>query len=482
VYDLKIFTVMYRNQINRIPDLILLFGIFVLSGCAEEKKPNVVLVFADQWRVQDLGYAGNEQVKTPNLDMLAEQAVVFRNAVANIPVCTPARASLMTGQYPLTHGVFYNDKPLATDATCIAEVYKENGYNTGYIGKWHINGGGIEHRNEPVPKERRQGFDFWKVHECTHNYNNSVYYDEENVKHTWEGYDAIAQTKEAVKYIYSHKDEPFVLFLSWGPPHAPYETAPKEYKELYKNMNIQLRPNVPEALKEQATEWIRGYYSHITALDDCVEQLQNAIKEAGIEDNTIFVFTSDHGDMLGSHGEIKKQKPWEESIAVPMVMKYPEKLQAGEVDKVFSYPDIMPTLLGLCKLEIPETVEGIDFSGELLKTESVEIEGALITCPVPFHQWSYKKGGREFRAIRTERYTYAKDLNGPWLLYDNLNDPYQMNNLCNNPEFSNLRADLEKKLQKIMEQRRDEFLEGELYMKKWNYTWDMDDSVKIIEE
>jgi len=101
---------------------------------------------------------------------------------------------------------------------------------------------------------------------------------------------------------------------------------------------------------------------------------------------------------------------------------------------------------------------------------------------VPFHQWSYKNGGREFRAIRTERYTYAKDLNGPWLLYDNLNDPYQMNNLCNNPEFSNLRADLEKKLQKIMEQRRDEFLEGELYMKKWNYTWDMDDSVKIIEE
>jgi len=165
-----------------------------------------------------------------------------------------------------------------------------------------------------------------------------------------------------------------------------------------------------------------------------------------------------------------------------MIMKYPEKLQAGEMNKVFSYPDIMPTLLGLCNLEIPETVEGIDFSGELLKTENIKVEGALITCPVPFHQWSYKKGGREFRAIRTERYTYAKDLNGPWLLYDNLNDPYQMNNLCNNPEFSNLQADLEKKLQKILEQRRDEFLNGEQYMKKWNYTWDMDDSVKIIEE
>ncbi len=454
----------------------------ILTACERNIKsndiPNVVFVFADQWRAQDLGYAGNTQVRTPNLDKLANEAVVFKNAISNIPVCTPARASLMTGQYPLTHGVFYNDKPLATDATCIAEVYKKNGYNTGYIGKWHINGGGIEHRNEPVPKERRQGFDFWKVHECTHNYNNSVYYDEENIKHTWEGYDAIAQTNEAIKYINSHKDGPFLLFLSWGPPHAPYETAPEEFKEIYKDMDIKLRPNVPEEYKEKATEWIRGYYAHITALDKCIEQLQNAIVNAGIENNTIFVFTSDHGDMLGSHGQTKKQKPWEESIAVPFILKYPEKLKAGELEKVFSFPDIMPTLLSLCEIEIPKTVEGIDFSKQLLGQENIDIEGAFITCPVPFHQWSYKNGGREYRGIRTERYTYAKDLNGPWLLYNNLNDPYQMNNLCNNHEFSDLQSFMENKLQKILKQRRDEFLEGELYMKKWNYTWDMDDSVK----
>jgi arylsulfatase A-like enzyme len=452
------------------------------TSCKKNNNPNVVFVFADQWRAQDMGYAGNAQVKTPNLDKLAGEAVVFRNAISNIPVSSPARASLMTGQYPLTHGVFYNDKPLATDAACIAEVYKENGYQTGYIGKWHINGDGIKNRNEPVPVERRQGFDFWKVHECTHDYNNSVYFDEENVAHKWEGYDAIAQTAEAINYIKENKDNPFVLFLSWGPPHAPYGTAPERFKQLYRDVDIKLRPNVPDSMKAEATEWLRGYYAHIAALDHCIGELQEAIREAGIEENTIFVFTSDHGDMLGSHGLEKKQKPWDESIAVPFLLKYPEKLKAGEMKKVFSFPDIMPTLLGLSNMEIPETVEGIDYSGELTGTEKLEIDGAYITCPVPFHQWSYKNGGREYRGIRTERYTYVKDLNGPWLLYDNLNDPYQMNNLCNNPEYSELQADLEEKLQKLIRQRGDEFLEGNEYMKAWNYTWDMDDSVKIMEE
>jgi arylsulfatase A-like enzyme len=452
------------------------------TSCKKNNNPNVVFVFADQWRAQDMGYAGNAQVKTPNLDKLAGEAVVFRNAISNIPVSSPARASLMTGQYPLTHGVFYNDKPLATDATCIAEVYKENGYHTGYIGKWHINGGGIKHRNEPVPVERRQGFDFWKVHECTHNYNNSVYFDEENVEHKWEGYDAIAQTKEAIQYINNHKNEPFLLFLSWGPPHEPYGTSPERFKQLYRDVEIKLRPNVPDSMKAKATEWLRGYYAHIAALDHCIGELQEAIRGAGIEENTIFVFTSDHGDMLGSHGLEKKQKPWEESIAVPFLLKYPEKLKAGEMKKVFSFSNIMPTLLGLSNMEIPETVEGIDYSGELTGTENLEIDGAYITCPVPFHQWSYKNGGREYRGIRTERYTYVKDLNGPWLLYDNLNDPYQMNNLCNNPEYSELQAGLEEKLQKLIRQRGDEFLEGDEYMKAWNYTWDMDDSVKIMEE
>ena len=468
-------------------NLLILAGLPVLISCqsnTELEKPNVVFVLTDQWRAQDLGFAGNEQVKTPALDALTEEAVVFTNAISNLPACSPARASLMTGKYPLSHGVFYNDKPLRSEEYCIAEVYKENDYATAYIGKWHINGhppgmSNREGRKLPVPADRRQGFDYWKVHECTHSYNNSVYYDENNVKHKWEGYDAIAQTKDAIKYMQANKDNPFLLFVSYGPPHAPYQTAPDEYKDMYKDMDIKLRPNVPEERAAKAKEDIRGYYAHITALDDCVAELQTEIKKLGLEDNTIFVFNSDHGDMLHSHAQIKKQKPWEESILVPFMLKYPDKLKGGEqLTKMFSYPDIMPTLLGLSNLPIPESVEGVDYTGELLGTENLDIDGALITCPVPFHQWNYKKGGREYRGIRTERYTYTKDLDGPWLLYDNKKDPYQLENLVNQEEYRDLQKDLDQKLQKMLDKRGDEFLAGEEYMKAWGYHWDHKDSVK----
>ncbi|RXP59348.1 DUF4976 domain-containing protein [Lutibacter sp. HS1-25] len=472
-------------------NILLLAGLLLIVSCKSKKElekpikaPNVVFVLTDQWRAQDIGFVGNEQVITPAIDELAKESVVFTNAISNIPVCTPARASLMTGKYPLSHGLFYNDKPLRTDENCIAEVYKENGYQTGYIGKWHINGHpqgmtNMQGRGLPITADRRQGFDFWKVCETTHNYNNSIYFDENNVKHKWEGYDAIAQTKEAVKYMQANKENPFVLFVAYGPPHAPYNTAPQKYQDMYKDMDIKLRPNVPEDKAEKAKEEIRGYYAHMTALDDCVAELQKEIKNLGLEENTIFVFTSDHGDMLYSHSEVKKQKPWEESIHIPFILKYPAKLKAGtQMTKMFSFPDIMPTLLGMSNLPIPESVEGLNYTGQLLGTQELDVDAALITCPVPFHQWKYKNGGREYRGVRTEKYTYVKDLNGPWLLYDNLNDPYQMNNVVGNEAFKNIQADLEVKLKAILDKQGDQFLPGEEYMKKWNYHWDSNDSIK----
>jgi arylsulfatase A-like enzyme len=139
-------------------------------------------VLTDQCRAQDLGFAGNDHVKTPAIDQLAKEAVVFTNAISNIPVCAPARASLITGKYPLSHRVFYNDKPLASEENGIAEVCKENGCAAAYIGKCHINDNSPgesnrEGRLKPVPADRRQGFNYWKVHGCTHNFNNSDYYD-----------------------------------------------------------------------------------------------------------------------------------------------------------------------------------------------------------------------------------------------------------------------------------------------------------------
>jgi arylsulfatase A-like enzyme len=190
---------------------VKLFPIFVLTiflGCSakEASKPNVIFVFADQWRAQDIGYNGNTIVKTPTIDKLSKESVVFTNAVSGCPVCCPYRASLLTGQYPLTHGVFYNDKPLNPDANSIAKVYKQAGYETGYIGKWHLNGHKpgektFDARLKFIPKERRQGFDFWQVLECTHDYNNSFYYGDSPERLKWKEYDALAQTKSAIGYI-----------------------------------------------------------------------------------------------------------------------------------------------------------------------------------------------------------------------------------------------------------------------------------------
>src|SRR5687768_5043799 len=176
--------------------------VLVLLMCgashAAEKKPNVVFILADQWRAQATGYAGDPNVKTPNLDRLESQSINFANAVSTLPVCSPCRASLLTGQRAITHGIFLNDAHLADDATTLPKVLKSAGYDTGMIGKWHLNGRG---RSAFIPRENRQGFEYWKVLECTHDYNESFYYADGPQKLQWDGYDAIAQTADAQRYI-----------------------------------------------------------------------------------------------------------------------------------------------------------------------------------------------------------------------------------------------------------------------------------------
>lgn len=473
--------------------LTLVFYV-ILFSCSEKTpeveqevntKPNLVFILADQWRSEAVGYAGNQDVITPNLDLLAKESLVFENAVTVMAVCTPWRASFLTGQYPLTNGIFYNDKPLASDAVSLGKIYKNAGYQTGYIGKWHLNGHKRgEHyfsaRDKPVPVERRQGFDYWKVREVTHDYNNSFYFDENDEKQIWEGYDTFAQTDSAISYIKRNKDNPFVLIMSWGPPHNPYQTAPQEFKEMYNWQDIQLRDNVPLALQDSAKKVIAGYYAHITALDTSIGKLLAEIDQAGISDNTIFVFTSEHGDMLFSKGVLRKQRPYDESIKVPLLIRYPEKLgkKTKTISNPINTPDLLPTLLGLSDIPIPETVEGSDFSTELISSEDIQNEAALIMLPVPFHEWKFQNGGREFRGIRTNRYTYVKDLNGPWLLYDNETDPYQMNNLVGNIEYDSLEKSLEELLMKKLEETNDTFLPADEYMTKWNYLYDGKDSLR----
>lgn len=439
-----------------------------------EKKPNVVFVFGDQWRQQATGYAGDPNVQTPHLDALARESVNFSHAVAGCPVCCPARASLLTGQRPLTHGVFVNDVRLQPRAPTMAEAFSEAGYDTAYIGKWHVGG---PDRSAYIPPARRLGFDYWKVLECTHDYNRSAYYaGDSDRKRYWDGYDAIAQTRDAETYLRDHaRDRPFLLMLSWGPPHAPYGTAPGEYRKQYDARAILLRPNVPDSMATQAREWLAGYYAHCSALDACVGDLLATVQACGIENETVFVFTSDHGDMLGSHGYTKKQQPWDESIRVPFLLRYSglSSWRPRETEALMDTPDIMPTLLGLCGIPIPDGVEGLDFSGHIKGGDDPFDGAALLTCVHPFGQWSRPHhGGKEFRGLRSRRHTYVRDLEGPWLLYDNEADPYQVRNLVQDAGRSALRAEMDDLLRRKLNEQGDDFLPGMHYVGEWGYRVD----------
>ena len=440
---------------------------------AKTMKPNILYIFSDQWRQSDHGYTGNADVITPNIDKLASQSVNFTHAVSGIPVCCPHRATLITGKYPLTHGLYLNDLSLAPEHRSIAHCLNDSGYETGWIGKWHIDGQG---REEFTPPERRQGFNYWRTLECTHNYNKSAYYGDSPEKKYWEGYDAIEQTKDTQAYLERHaasgSDSPFGLFLSWGPPHAPYQTAPEKYHKLYADKEITLRENVPDEQREEAIKTYKGYYAHMTALDDCMGDLMQTLEETGLAENTILVYTSDHGDMLHSRGVMKKQQPWDESLRIPFLLRWPEKLknQARDISMPLDTPDIMPTLLSLAGVDIPGEVEGIDRGNVILGTEEPDTEhAALITCPSPFGQWSRDRGGREYRGVRTTRYTYCRDLNGPWLLYDNETDPFQMNNLVNQASHAEIQKQLDDRLNELLKKTRDEFLPGPELIKRSGY-------------
>lgn len=434
-------------------------------------RPNVIVLLADQWRAQAFGFAGDSNVKTPNFDRLAGESVRFVNAVSGMPVCSPTRASLLTGQRPLTHSVFLNDVPLQTNAVTIAKVLGAAGYDTGYIGKWHIDGRG---RSNFIPRERRQGFDYWKVLECTHAYTNSFYYADGPEKLRWSEYDAAAQTKDAGAFLRGRAkaEKPFLLFLAWGPPHDPYFTAPAKYRKLYDPATLMLRPNVPAKMEAEARKILAGYYAHCTALDDCLGELLQTLRETGLTRDTILVFSADHGDMLGSQGLYKKQKPFDESIRVPMLFRWPAGLgiTPRSLEAPINSEDVMPTLLGLCRVPIPKTVEGLDYSGHLRDGKNPGDGATVIHCVAPFGEWERRNGGREYRGVRTTRYTYVRDVRGPWLLFDNQTDPFQTNNLVNVSERALLQAELEALLGRKLNERGDEFRPGAEYIARWGYT------------
>lgn len=439
-----------------------------------KRHPNIIFIFADEWRAQATSYNGDKNCETPMLDRLASESINVTHAVSGCSVCCPYRASLMTGQYPLTHGVYINDVELNPDCVSIARTFGENGYDTAYIGKWHLYGspdGKYGRRSAIVPRRNQLGFEYWKGFECTHDYNNSMYFfNEDPTPRKWEGYDAFSQSRDAARYIQDHADRgnPFFVMLSWGPPHFPLHTAPEEYRKRYNNRDIVLRPNVPPERREIAMEEMRGYYAHIAALDDCLTIVLDAIRTAGIEKDTILVFTSDHGDMRQCQGLSTKLFPWDESIRVPFLLKWPQLHgnTGRELAIPLDAPDIMPTLLGLCNVPIPVTVEGRDWSAYFRnECQPNGGEAALLSIPAEFIEIR-SNGMKAYRGLRTIRHTYVRNSDGPWLLYDNENDPYQMSNLAGSPEYADIQMALESLLQNRLSELGDGFLDGRIYLER----------------
>lgn len=431
---------------------------------------NILFVFADQWRRQAFGYTGDPNVKTPNIDRFAAESVNFDNAVSGCPVCTPYRASLMTGVYPHVHKLMVNDQCLYEryDGPFLAECLRDGGYRTAYIGKWHIDGKG---RKAFVPPERRLGFDWWKGFECNHDYRDSPYYFGDDPRpHLWEGYDADAQTDEACRYLCEEVGhDPFALFLSWGPPHNPFGTAPAEFQAMYDAATIQLPPNVPAEVADQARQELAGYYAHCSALDASFGRLMATLAATGLDKETVVIFTSDHGDMLGSQGAFRKQRPWAESARVPFLVRHPRvggpRVERAPVDA----PDLMPTLLALVGLPIPATLQGKDFSATITDGTPCGIDAALLALYSPFHEWWYDNGGRALRGLHDERYTYVRTLEGPWLLYDNQTDPQQMHNLIGQAAYAALVETMDAALTARLESVGDDFVSGKEIMAREGY-------------
>lgn len=445
------------------------------------KPPNLLFVFADQWRAQAFGYAGDPNVHTPNLDRFAEKNINFSHAVSGCPVCVPYRGSLMTGVYPHRHKLMVNDQCLYDrhDGPFLAECLRDSGYLTAYIGKWHIDGKG---RKNFVPPERRLGFDWWKGFECNHDYNESFYYAGEDPRpHPWGEYDALAQTNEACRFLKTvDAQNPFALFLAWGPPHNPYETAPDTFQAMYRPENLSLRPNVPPASETQARRDLAGYYAHCTALDECFGRLLDTLGDTGLDQNTIVIFTSDHGDMHGSQGSFRKQQPWAESSRVPFLVRHPfasgERRERTPVDA----PDIMPTLLSLCGAPVPAGLQGRDFSSTILSGTPSSIEDALLSLYMPFGEWRYDNGGRAYRGLYDGRFTYVRSLEGPWLLYDNEKDPYQQCNLVDDPAHAETVASYDARLSRRLEDVGDDFAPGPVILAREGYAQDTRGEIAIM--
>lgn len=457
------------------------------------RRPNLVYIFPDQLRARSLGYAGDRQAITPNIDRLAAQGVDFTNAVASAPVCTAYRASLLTGKYTTSHGMVINELRINPNQRCLGHVLTDAGYDTGYIGKWHLYanqlGNHYDPRNSFVPRgPHRLGFDgAWMAYNFHHE-NYGTYYHTESPEKIFYGegvYEPDAQTDLAIDFIRraAQRQQPYALFVSWGPPHDPWvpDNVPARFWDLFADAPFPNPPNyrpvndepycdawarLSDEDRAQLEQWRRGYYAQVTSIDWNVGRLIDAIDSGHAADNTLVIFTSDHGEMFGAQGRRAKNIFYDEACRIPLLMRWPDRIPAGiKAEACLSTVDLMPTLGTLLRLDLPDDLEGMDLSHWALGKSGPEPEAAFMQICGATAAWD---DGHEWRALRSKQYTYAiYRVDRRELLFDHVADPYQQRNLAEDATYAAVLATFRSMLQHKMSALNDSFEACTWYRDHW---------------
>jgi arylsulfatase A-like enzyme len=457
-------------------------ALMAVRGHAQENKgPNLLFIFPDQFRREAMGFWKQEKyrgalrtvsdpVVTPALDKLAQESVVLTQAVSTCPVCSPYRAMLMSGMYPWRNGVVNNCRKsrkdgLRHDIECFTDVVSAAGYETAYVGKTHWE------RNDPLfdlqqnyvgtdtapgghymnaydtyipPGRGRHGNDYWfqcvkDVHKDPHVYSN----DSERISGKKDGeqyrpgiYSPKLEADVLVDYLKNSRSQrdpskPFCAVWAPNPPHNPYASEMDcdevAYREHYKGRDpetLLVRKNLQEGeSRAKAVKSAPFYFANVTGVDRQIGRVLQALEDSGEADNTIVVFTSDHGEMMGSQGKLGKLVIYEEAFCVPFMVSYPGKTTHRLDDLMLAPVDLMPTLLGMMGLRerIPKSVEGTDFSEGLLS-------GDYSRRPKP-RSALFLGYGNKVKGVRTQRYSFQINEEGEQLLFDNDKDPYQVNSI-----------------------------------------------------
>ncbi len=420
---------------------------FATPNGSYTRRPNVLVVLSDQQRWDTSGYAGCPLDLTPNLDRMARRGTFADCAITTNPLCAPARSSLQTGQYPSATGVFRNGLGLGPGSPTMADLLDSAGYATGYIGKWHLSGRG--HR--AVPAECRGGYRHWlgaNALEFTSDAYRTVVFDDDDAPVELPGYRADALTDAAIRFLADHHDEPFLLFLSLLEPHQQNEVnaqqAPDGYAERYEGRWV---PVDIAAAGGPAHGYLGGYFGQIKRVDECLGRLLDALHSLDLLDDTLVVFTSDHGSHFRTRNREFKRSCHDSSIRVPLVMQGPGADGGGCVAGVVSTVDVVPTVLSAVGVQPPAGVQG----QSLLRRDRPAAPMAA-----GFAQVSESEVGRLLRTTRWKYYVAAPDANPQQTgsseqyveraLYDLAADPHELANLIDSVEHDPVCAELREQL------------------------------------